>query len=284
MRSYALPYWMSLPCALFIVACAAIPLVMLLALSFYPFQLDGSTGLDMTLENYAQIITDSYYGTIFARTFGMAAFVTAICILIGIPEAYILTRLSPRWRAISIAIVLGPLLVSVIVRTLGWVILLGSEGVINKTLIAIGFIDQPIRLMYTLTGVAIALVHVLIPFMVLSVWTSLQKLDPATEQAARSLGAGILTTLWRIVMPQALPGILAGGLIVFALAASAFATPAIIGGRRLKVVPTTIYDYFLGELNWPMGSAIAVALLVIVLLVSMLLNTSVERRYKQVFN
>jgi len=278
-----LPYWLSLPGALVVIACAALPLMMMLALSLYPFHPDGSTGTQMTLENYEQIVTDSYYGAIFARTFGMAALVTLVCILIGVPEAYVLSRLSPRWRAVSIAIVLGPLLVSVVVRTLGWAILLGSDGVINKVLMASGLATQPVRLMYTLTGVAVALVHVLIPFMVLAVWASLQKVDTATEQAANSLGAGLLTTLRRIVVPQVVPGILAGSLIVFALSASAFATPAIIGGRRLKVVPTTIYDYFLGELNWPMGAALAAALLAIVLVVCVLLNTVVERRYKQVF-
>jgi len=117
----------------------------------------------------------------------------------------------------------------------------------------------------------------------LAVWASLQKLDPATEQAAESLGAGLGTIMLRIVFPQVIPGVLSGGLIVFSLAASAFATPAIIGGRRLKVVPTTIYDEFLGNLNWPLGAALSVVLLVIVLAVSLGVNRLVERRYKQVF-
>ena len=138
-------------------------------------------------------------------------------------------------------------------------------------------------MMFTFTGVVVALVHVLVPFMVLAVWASLQKLDPATEQAAQSLGAGLPTVLARIVFPQVIPGVLSGGLIVFALAASAFATPAIIGGRRLKVVPTTIYDEFLGALNWPLGAALAVVLVVIVLAVSLGMNRLVEKRWKQVF-
>jgi len=180
-------------------------------------------------------------------------------------------------------IVLGPLLISVVVRTLGWAVLLGNEGVINKSLMALGLISEPIRMMFTFTGVVVALVHVLVPFMVLAVWASLQKLDPATEQAAESLGAGLPTVLARIVLPQVIPGVLSGGLIVFALSASAFATPAIIGGRRLKVVPTTIYDEFLGNLNWPLGAALAVVLVAIVLAVSLGLNAYVERRWKQVF-
>jgi putative spermidine/putrescine transport system permease protein len=129
----------------------------------------------------------------------------------------------------------------------------------------------------------IALSHVLVPYVVLAVWASLQKLDFTTEHAADSLGASPLTVLRRIVLPQVIPGVLSGGLIVFALAASAFATPAIIGGRRLKVVSTTIYDEFLGELNWPMGAALAGVLMLIVLVVSVMANRFIERRYKQVF-
>jgi putative spermidine/putrescine transport system permease protein len=150
-------------------------------------------------------------------------------------------------------------------------------------LLKLGLIDEPVRLMFTFTGVVIALVHVQVPFMVLAVWTSLQKIDVTTEQAAETLGAPATTTLRRIVLPQVVPGVLSGGLIVFALTASAFATPAIIGGRRLKVVPTSVYDEILSNLNWPLGTALAVVLMVAVLLVSTGAGRYVERRYRQVF-
>ena len=277
-----LPYWLSAPGALAILAFVALPLVLTLSLSLYPLLPDGRIGTRLTLSNYGEIASDGYFLTIFARTFEMATLVTVVCMLIGIPEAYVLSRLSPRWRAMSIMIVLGPLLVSVVVRTLGWAILLGNDGMINKALLAVGSIDRPLQLMFTFTGVVVALVHVLVPYMVLAVWASLQKLDPTTEQAADSLGAGLVTVLRRIVLPQVIPGVLSGGLIVFALAASAFATPAIIGGRRLKVVPTTIYDQFLSDLDWPMGAALAATLVAVVLVVSVLVNGIVERRYRQV--
>lgn len=282
-RRNLLPYWLATPGVLVMLAFVALPLVLTLSLSLYPFVPGTGVGEGLTAANYADIARDDYFHTIFVRTFAMAALVTAISIVIGVPEAYVLSRLSARWRAVSIVIVLGPLLISVVVRTLGWAVLLGNEGVINKSLMALGWIDTPIRMMYTFSGVVVALVHVLVPFMVLAVWASLQKLDIATEQAAESLGAGLPTVLARIVFPQVIPGVLSGGLIVFALAASAFATPAIIGGRRLKVVPTTIYDEFLGNLNWPLGAALAVVLVAIVLAVSLGLNRFVERRWKQVF-
>lgn len=278
-----LPYWLSAPGALVVLALMAIPLVMTLSLSFYGLQPGGHIDQTLTLQNYGQLVNDDYYLQIFSRTFLLAMAVTGTCLLIGVPEAYVLSRLSSRWRAVSIVVVLGPLLVSVVVRTLGWAILLGNEGLINKGLLALGLIDQPVKLMYSYVGVVIALSHVMVPYMVLSIWASLQKLDFATEQAADSLGASPLTVLRRIVLPQVIPGVLSGSLIVFALTASAFATPAIIGGRRLKVVSTTIYDEFLNYLNWPMGAALAAVLMVIVLFVTVFANRFIERRYKQVF-
>ena len=278
-----LPYGLSAPAIVAILALVAVPLALTFALSLYPLLPDNSIGTQLTLSNYQQVVGDGYYRSIFARTFWMATLVTLVCVVIGAPEAWVLSRLSSRWRAVSIVIVLGPLLVSVVVRTLGWAILLGNEGLINKALLALGWVDEPVRLMYTFTGMVVALVHVLVPLMVLAVWASLQKVDATVEQAAQSLGAGTLTVLRRIVLPQVVPGVLSGSLIVFSLAASAFATPSIIGGRRLKVVPTTIYDHFLNELNWPMGAALAVVLVTIVLALSLLVNRTVERRYRQVF-
>ena len=277
------PYWLASPGVIAALALVALPLAMTLALSFSPYSSASGAGPGFTFGNYVQIPTDHYYLTVFLRTFQLALLVTAIAVVIGVPEAYVLSRLSPGMRAISFVIVLGPLLISVVVRTLGWSVLLGSEGVINRSLLALGLIDEPVRLMFTFTGMTIALLHVLVPFMVLPVWASLQKLDPATEHAAESLGAGLPTILMRIVLPQVLPGVLSGGLIVFALAASAFATPSIIGGRRLKVVATTIYDEFLNNLNWPLGAALSLVLLVIVLAVSLGANRYIERRFRQVF-
>ena len=137
--------------------------------------------------------------------------------------------------------------------------------------------------MFTETGVVIALVHVLIPFMILAVWASLQRLDPQIENAALSLGADRLTIWRRVILPQIAPGILSGSIIVFALAACAFASPAIIGGRRLKVAATLAYDEFLNTLNWPLGAAVAVLLLAALVILTVGANRLVERRYSQVF-
>jgi putative spermidine/putrescine transport system permease protein len=219
----------------------------------------------------------------FLRTFRIAVLVTVITALVGAPEAYILNRMRPPWRGLFVLVLLGPLLISVVARTLGWALLFGGRtGVVNAALLNLHLIAAPIPFMFTETGIVIALVHVLMPFMVLAVWAALQRLDPQIENAATSLGAGHLTILRRVILPQIVPGMLSGGIIVFALAASAFATPAIIGGRRLKVAATLAYDEFLNTLNWPLGAAVAVLLLVVLVAIVVTTNRLIERRYAEV--
>ncbi|WP_298370862.1 ABC transporter permease [Azospirillum sp.] len=277
------PYLLSLPgialCTVFLLA----PLAMTALLSLNSFSFYGGIADVWKLDNYADILADSYFHEIFLRTFRIAALVTLFCAVLGAPQAYILRRMTAPWRSLCLLIVLGPLLISVVSRTLGWALLLGSTGLLNQGLLALGLVATPIEFMYTETGVVIALIHVLVPFMVLSVWASLQRLDPQVENAAMSLGAGPATVLRRIVFPQIVPGILSGSIIVFALAASAFATPAIIGGRRLKVAATLAYDEFLNTLNWPLGATVAILLLLANIVIIVGCNRLVERRYKQVF-
>jgi putative spermidine/putrescine transport system permease protein len=232
------------------------------------------------LKNWREIATDPYYAEMFWRTFRIALLVTLITAVFGAPEAYILNRMSGRWRSF----ILGPLLISVVARTLGWALLFGgNNGLVNKLLMSLGLIGSPLRFMFTETGMVVALAHVMMPFMVLSVWAALQRVDPQIENAAMSLGANSLTIIRRIVLPQIMPGVLSGAIIVFSLSASAFATPAIIGGRRLKVAATLAYDEFLNTLNWPLGAAVAVLLLLALVLIVVGSNALIERRYAEVF-
>ncbi|WP_324132965.1 ABC transporter permease [Bosea sp. (in: a-proteobacteria)] len=277
------PYWLTGPALLVFLGLVIIPLGMTVLLSFYDWGQYKGIVPDFTLKNWIEVFTDSYFFEIFMRTFRIAFLVTLAAIVIGVPEAYILNRMSRAWRSAFLLVIIGPLLVSVVARTLGWALLLGSTGLVNQGLIALGLIKTPLEFMFTETGVVIALIHVLIPFMILAVWASLQRLDPQIENAALSLGAGRLTIWRRVILPQIVPGILSGSIIVFALAASAFASPAIIGGRRLKVASTLAYDEFLNTLNWPLGAAVATLLLVALVLITVGSNRLIERRYAQVF-
>jgi putative spermidine/putrescine transport system permease protein len=277
------PYWLTGPALLVFMGLVIVPLAMTVLLSFYDWGQYKGIVPEFTLKNWAEIVSDSYFYEIFLRTFRIAVLVTLFCMLIGVPEAYILNRMAPAWRSAFLLVIIGPLLVSVVARTLGWALLLGSTGLVNQGLIKLGLIATPLEFMFTETGVVIALIHVLIPFMILAVWASLQRLDPQIENAALSLGAGRLTIWRRVILPQIVPGILSGSIIVFALAASAFASPAIIGGRRLKVAATLAYDEFLNTLNWPLGAAVACLLLVALVAITVGSNRLIERRYAQVF-
>jgi putative spermidine/putrescine transport system permease protein len=277
----SLPYWLSLPGVVLFTAMLMVPLAMTFMLSFYSFKYDVGIQPGFSLHNYQDVFTDSYFYEIFWRTFRYGLLVTALAVLIGVPEAYFLSRMRAAWRTISLLAIIGPLLISVVVRTLGWVILMGNNGLLNRTLEAWNLPNIPF--VYTETGVVIVLLHVMMPFMIVSVWATLQKIDPATENAAASLGASRLTIFFRVIFPQAIPGVLSGSLIVFSMSTSAFATPVIIGGRRLKVASTTIYDEFLSTLEWPLGAAIAIVLLVGITAVVISYNKLIERRYAQVF-
>ena len=277
------PFLLTGPALLVFLGLVIIPLGMTVLLSFYDWGQYKGIVPEFTLKNWIEVFTDSYFFEIFMRTFRIAILVTLAAIVIGVPEAYILNRMSPAWRSAFLLVVIGPLLVSVVARTLGWALLLGSTGLVNQGLIALGLITTPLEFMFTETGVVIVLIHVLIPFMILAVWASLQRLDPQIENAAMSLGANWLTIWRRVILPQIVPGILSGSIIVFSLAASAFASPAIIGGRRLKVAATLAYDEFLNTLNWPLGAAVASLLLLALVLITVGSNRLIERRYAQVF-
>lgn len=273
-----LPMWLlGAPAFALFAALLLAPLAMTLVLTFYRFDPSSGPIAAFQFGNYVNVLGSPYYQTIFLRTFGIAAITTILCVAIGAPEAYVLSKMRDPWRSAFLLVILAPLLVSVVVRAFGWSMLLGTAGIVNQLFGAFGM--GPFKLEYTTFAIVIALVHVMLPFMVIPVWTALQKLDPQTEHAALSLMASPATTLRRIVLPQIMPGMLSGSLMVFGLSASAFAIPGLLGGRRLKVAATAVYDEFLGSLNWPLGATIALLLLAANLIIMLTYYRMLERRY-----
>ncbi|MDB5980486.1 MAG: transporter permease [Pseudomonas sp.] len=271
-----------LPASMLFIALLVIPMLMTGGSSLNGFDTATSAMLPgHSWHNYALVLFDPYYQTIFLRTLGLALAVTVGAVALGVPEAYIIFRMRPRWRACFLILTLAPLLISAVVRTLGWSILLSQNGIVANILVWTGITDSTPQMLFSFWAVVVVLIHALVPLVILSVWTSLQGIDPQSCDAALSLGAGQWTVWRRIVLPQVLPGVLSGSLMTFALSASAFATPALIGGRRLKVAATAAYDEFLNTLNWPMGATIAVLLLLINLLVIGVYGKLVERRIKR---
>ncbi|SDA73454.1 ABC transporter permease [Sinorhizobium sp. NFACC03] len=273
------PLALSGPTTLFFVGLVLLPLLLTVILSFNSYDYTAGIKSDFTFANYLTVLQDEYYLSTFWRTLRLALLTTVITVLIGVPEAYVLSNMRKPWRSIFLLVIIGPLLVSVVVRTFGWSMLLGKNGFVNSALAIVGL--DPVQLLYTETAIVIGLVHIMLPFMVIPVWTVLQKLDPTVEAAALTLGASRFTALRRIVFPQAALGILSGSLIVFALSASSFAIPGLLGGRRLKMAATLVYDEFLIELNWPLGATIAIIVLVANLVIMLAYNRLIERQAKR---
>ncbi|MBD9596828.1 MULTISPECIES: ABC transporter permease [unclassified Ensifer] len=273
------PLALSGPTTLFFIGLVLLPLLLTVILSFNSYDYTAGIQSDFTFANYLTVLQDEYYLSTFWRTLRLALLTTVIAVAIGVPEAYVLSNMRKPWRSIFLLVIIGPLLVSVVVRTFGWSMLLGKNGFVNSALAIVGL--DPVQLLYTETAIVIGLVHIMLPFMVIPVWTVLQKLDPTVEAAALTLGASRFTALRRVVFPQAALGILSGSLIVFALSASSFAIPGLLGGRRLKMAATLVYDEFLIELNWPLGATIAIIVLVANLVIMLAYNRLIERQAKR---
>lgn len=269
----------SLPALALFGLMVGLPLVLTAVLSFQEFRHDTGVQASFSLAAWMQILEDRYYLEIFFRTAWVAGLTTLLCVVIGAPEAYVLSKMRSPWRSVFLLVILAPLLVSVVVRAFGWSLLLGPNGFVNQLFEALSLPKQ--RMLYTPVAVVVALVHVMLPFMVIPVWVALQKLDPMVENAAVSLRATPWVVLRRIVLPQITPGLLSGSLMVFALSASALAIPGLLGGRRLKMVATLIHDEYLHELNWPLGAALALALLLINLAVMLSYNALLEGKYRR---
>jgi putative spermidine/putrescine transport system permease protein len=193
----------------------------------------------------------------------MAGVVTVLAILIGYPLAFALWRIGrpalQKWLAVLIFL---PIIVSVVVRSYGWTVLLADQGPVNYLLQQAGMIDDPLRLVYNLTGVLISMVHVFLPFVVFPIYTSMVRLDPTLKEAAEDLGAGWWTVFRRVTLPLTLPGLVAGAQICFTLALGAFVTPAILGGGRVLVLPLHVYRAT-SDINWPVAAVGGMVLLVL---------------------
>jgi putative spermidine/putrescine transport system permease protein len=253
-----------LPAGLLIAGLLAGPLLYLLSFSLHhgvPGRIAVASGL--TLANYLRILTDPYYLAVMGRTLALALGATTICLLLGFPLAYFLWRAPPRWKGVLILLVVAPLLISIVVRSYSWMVILGDTGVLNDALQALGLADQPIEIMFTATAVLIGLVHVQFPFMVLSILAGLERIDPDLIDAAATLGAPRGRAILEIVLPLSVPGIVAGVSLVFSLCMTAFVTPTLMGGSGSRVLTTLIYNQFVTVFDWPTGAAIAALLLLL---------------------
>lgn len=240
-----------------------LPYLNLLLISFFTKGAQAPYLRVLTLANYERLVRDPFTWSVVWHTLWLGALTTVICLVLSYPLAYHLAR-APRGRKGALMVlVISPLLVGVLIRTYGWIILLQDTGLINQLLLAWGARKLP--LMYNQTGALIGLVHVFIPFMVLSIAASVQGIDPELEMEARSLGAGAWRTFWRVTFPLSLHGVVAGTVLVFVLAVSSYVIPSLLGGFTVLTVPILVVRTITELFNWPGGSAFAMLFFVITL-------------------
>lgn len=250
-----------------------------------PFALLATTGGGEAGAGYAAVLGDPYYWGVFWYTLEISATVTFACLLVAYPIAYLLVRVVRRrtLKRLMFIIVIAPLFTSNIVRSFGWIVLLGRNGAVNDFLVSAGIVERPVALLYTDFSVILGLVYVMVPFMILTIASALQNIDRALGEAARDLGAGAFTSFLKVTLPLSLPGIVAGSLIVFTLTMGAYVTPSVMSGGKSTVMSMLIYQQYGVAMNYPLGAVLAVTLLVgslFVVGVYLLVMSKVESRFR----
>jgi putative spermidine/putrescine transport system permease protein len=274
------PVLLLAPSLLFLGVFFALPAVGLVAYGLLTQAADGTVGLPFTLAHYQHFFGTALYSRVLLITLRISLCTTLAATLLAYPTALVMTRSGPRVRRLITMIVIAPLIVSVVVRTYGWQLILanGPTGIVNWLLLTIGLARAPVRLLYTEAAVIIGSLHVFFPLMVLPLVSALGKIDPRLEDAARTLGAGAWRTFRRITLPLSLPGLAVGCGLVFSLTAGSFVTPAILGGTGAQMLGMLVDQQILVVYDWPFGATVATVLVAIVLAVNALSNRVLRRR------
>lgn len=273
-------FGLTAPATIFVLLALIGPLALMFRYSLNRFVPGQMMAEALTFANYQRFFADGYYQEVLLTTLWVSGLATLLCLVAGFPVAYFLARqASPRWKGRLLLLVILPLLMGNAVRTAAWMVILGDKGLLNAMVEAAGL--APVKLMYTPTAVVIGLVSVLLPFMIVTLQSVIEGIDASLEAAAASLGAGHLTTLRRVVLPLALPGLLAGTMLCFILSMNAYATPVLIGGPSFHMMAPTVYQQVAKAMNWPFGAALAFVLMAVTLLLTTTANVLVQRRYRR---
>ena len=248
-----------------------LPLLSFMRFSTYSFT-GGRLVEDFTFDAYVQFLTDPYYHIVIYDTLQMALVVSVLSLAVGYPIAYAMWRVTrpgiQRWLGL---VIFSPILVSVVVRSYGWTVLLADQGPVNFALTRLNIVSEPLSLVFNLFGVLISLVHVFLPFVVFPIYASMVRVDPSLKEAAEDLGAGWWFAFRRVTFPLTLPGFVAGGQICFTLTLGAFVTPAILGGGRVVVLPLQVY-HATADINWPIAAVGGLVLVLFAVIAVMLSN------------
>jgi spermidine/putrescine transport system permease protein len=262
------PWLLLAPVLSLLILLLVVPIAIMVVFTFYTFVTAGVEKPVLTLANWREFLSDPYYHGFLWKTVRVATITALVCAVMGYPAAYFIamTRFRHKWLLLLLLIV--PFWISFTIRTFSWIHILGEQGVINVTLLELGFIDQPIRMLYTEGAVIMGMVHFLLPYMVLNVYVSLEGIDRNLISAARTLGCTGWQAFKEVSLPLSLPGLLAGLLLCFVLAAGSYVTPQILGSSRDALFGNLVFDTIMSELNWPLGATLSIVLLVLLGIIS----------------
>ena len=241
-----------------------VPLLLILAYSFGTSGIYGGITLGFNPGNYLKVF-DPLYLEIIGRTFFIAALNTLLCLALGYPLAYFIVFKGRRWRNALVLLVMVPFWTSLLIRAYAWVVILGGNGIANRTLQFLGITDEPLTLIFTPEAVLMGMVYSYLPFMILPLYAALEKFDTRLKEAAQDLGASRWHTFWRVTFPLSLPGVIAGSILVFIPSAGEFVIPDLLGGSRTVMTGNLIQNQFLQARDWAFGSALSVLLAVLLL-------------------
>lgn len=269
------------PASLLVVLLLVGPMLLMLRISLNHFSPTQMMVEALSADNYLRAVTDPYYQQVLGTTLGIAVLCTVLTLLLGFPAAYWLARIESRWKSALTILTLFPLLVGNVVRSAGWMALMGNDGLINAALTGIGAIDAPIKLMYTSGSVILGIIAVVLPYMILTLASVIEGIPRNVEEAAANLGAHPATAFRRVVLPLALPGVAAGSVLVFVLCMNTYATAILLGGPQFKMMAPAVYDQFVRANNWPFGATLAFILLAITMIFTVLGSAGIARRYRR---
>ncbi len=261
-------FLLSTPTLAWLLGLVFIPLVFTVIISFASRDVYGRIVYQWTTANYSRL-SDPLYAGILWRSFWLGMVTTILCLLTGYPLAYYIARSPKKNKGWLLGLVIAPYWVNLLIRAYAWILILRNSGVINTILIKTGFITQPIQLLYTNGAVLLGLVYIFLPFMVLPLFATIDKMDWSLLDAANDLGAGDVRAFFHITLPITLPGIVAGSILVFIPAFGSFIIPALLGGDKTMMIGNLIENQFKSGRNWPFGSAAAVVLIILALIMVM---------------
>ena len=252
------------PVSAWMVLLVAIPFIYVFAMSFMNKGAYGGVVIGFTLNNFKQVF-DPLYLKVFGESLLISALTTILCIIISYPFTYFIAQKTTIKKTVFMAMVIVPFLVSSLIRLFGWINLLRKDGIINSLLLQWGLIKEPLQLVYNTTGVMIGLVYMLLPFMILPLYSSIEKLDKSLLEACSDLGAKPAIAFLKVTLPLTMPGVFAGSILVFIPSLGYFFVTDILGGNKTQVIGNVIRNQFITARNWPLGAAISIFLIIITL-------------------